>query len=508
MNKTAVSGTAAAAPAPPADGLPMPRRALALAAIVVGLMLAVLDGTIANVALPSIARDLNAPASASIWIVNGYQLAIVVALLPLASLGEIIGYRRVYLGGIALFTLASVGCVLSRDLTALTVSRIIQGFGAAGLMSVNAAVLRYTVPARRFGAAIGGVSLVVAVAATFGPVLAGLILGFLSWPWLFAINIPLGLATLALGFPSLPDSDRAAHRFDGLSAVLSAVALGGAITTIDSFGHRLAWAVVVPQIAVFVTALVWLVRRERRSPRPMLPLDLLRIPVFSLSVSTSVAAFTAQLLAFVSLPFLYQVQMGFSPEKVGLLMMPWPLAIALVAPLSGWLSDRVSPAILGGVGLLCLGAGLGGLAVLPGHAQPVQIIWRMALCGVGFGLFQAPNNKVMIGTAPKARSGAASGVQSTARLTGQSLGAALVALMMARFGLAGAGYALYMAAAFALVAMGLSLARLWAPRPPGGEGGGEDGSEGGGRSEPAGRERAQPAGAGGTPRMSAAYFNK
>jgi DHA2 family multidrug resistance protein-like MFS transporter len=186
------------------DGLPKPRIYWAWATLMVGLTLAVIDGTIANVALPTIAADFSAGPAASIWIVNGYQLAIVITLLPFAALGEIYSYRRVYLLGVSLFTLASIACVFARSLEALTIARIIQGFGAAGLMSVNAALLRYTVPQAKLGTAIGLNALFVALSSTIGPTLAGIILHSLTWPWLFVINIPLGVLAVVMGMKILP----------------------------------------------------------------------------------------------------------------------------------------------------------------------------------------------------------------------------------------------------------------------------------------------------------------
>ncbi|WP_127901788.1 MFS transporter [Solirhodobacter olei] len=443
-----------------ADGLPMPRRALAWATIIVGLTLAVLDGTIANVALPTIAQEFNAPASTSIWIVNGYQLAIVMVLLPLSSLGEKFGYRRVYLTGIALFTLSSFFCMEATSLGMLTAARIVQGLGAAGLMAVNAAVLRYTVPQAKFGVAIGINGLVVASAATAGPVIAGVILSVASWRWLFALNIPLGLLTIALGWKNLPESDRTDHPFDWLSAICSAAAIGLLITTIDSLGHEIGLAELLPQALGMVLAGWALVHRSRRSARPMLPLDLISRPIFSLSIFASTAAFTAQMLAFVSLPFAFQTVAGYPPEMVGILMMPWPLVLAVTAPVAGWLADRHSPAILGGIGLVALCIGLTLLAMLPSHPVQWDIAWRMAVCGFGFGMFQAPNNRILIGSAPKARSGAANGMLGTARLTGQSIGAALVALLLGRMGMVGTDLALALGAGFAGVAALLSLTRL------------------------------------------------
>ena len=446
--------------APLADGLQTPRRYWAWAAIILAIGLSVLDGSIANVALPTIAAEFQASPSVSIWIVNGYQLAIVVALLPMSALGEIYGYRRIYLAGIAIFAVASAACMLAGSLAELTAARVVQGLGAAGMMSVNTALLRYTVPSRSFGMAIGVNAIAVASAATAGPTIAGFILTWASWPWLFAFNLPLGVVAIAMGWFSLPESDRSARPFDWKSAVLSALTVGLFITFIDSIGHRLPLPLIAGQGAALVVFGTLLARRELGMADPMLPLDLLGLPIFSLSIATSIASFVAQMLAFVSLPFTLQTIMGYSPRDVGLLMMPWPLAIAVVAPIAGFLSDRHSPALLGGAGLALLAAGLTLLALLPADASVADIVWRMVLCGAGFGLFQTPNNRTMIGAAPKRRSGAASGMLSTARLTGQTTGAALVAMLLAHLGIAGATWALGLGACFAAFAALLSLSRI------------------------------------------------
>ena len=444
-----------------ADGLPMPQRYWAILTIALGIIMAVVDGAIANVALPTIAGDLNASPAFSIWIVNGYQLAITISLLPLSSLGEIIGFRRVYLAGLLLFTLASLFCSLAHTLTLLTLARILQGFGAAGIMSVNAALVRFTYPRDQLGRGIGINAVVVAVSAAVGPTIAAGILAVASWPYLFAVNVPIGIAALALGSRYLPHTQPAAHAFDWQSAGLSAVAFGVGIAAIDSLGHGEPIATCLLECAVAVAAGATLLYRETHmSTPPLLPVDLLRIPVFALSIATSIASFCSQMLAFVALPFYLQSRFGYSAVQMGLLITPWPLAVAIAAPIAGRLVERYPAGLLGGIGLGVFALGLLTLAMLGERPTPSDVIWRMALAGFGFGLFQTPNNRTMIAAAPRERSGGASGMLGTARLLGQTMGAALVALLLGRYPVEGTQLSLFTGVGFALLGASLSLLRL------------------------------------------------
>src|SRR6202166_2253019 len=244
-----------------ADGLPQPHRNWAILTIALGIVMSVMDGAIANVALPTIAKDLNASPAFSIWIVNGYQLAITISLLPLASLGEIIGYRRVYLAGLLLFTLASLFCALAHTLLLLTLARIVQGFGAAGIMAVNMALVRYIYPRDLLGRGIGINAMVVAVSAAIGPTVAAAILAVGTWPYLFAVNIPFGIAALAIGWRYLPHTLPAGHDFDWQSAGLSAVTFGLGIAAIDSVGHGENLSICVLEFGVAAVAGFLLVLR-------------------------------------------------------------------------------------------------------------------------------------------------------------------------------------------------------------------------------------------------------
>jgi MFS transporter, DHA2 family, multidrug resistance protein len=444
----------------PSDGIPVPLRYWAIATIALGITMAVMDSAIANVALPTIARDLHTNSAFSIWIVNGYQLAITISLLPLSSLGDIIGYRRVYLAGLVLFTLASLGCALSDSLPTLALARVVQGFGAAGIMSVNTALIRTIYPHNMLGRGIGLNAVVVAVAAAAGPTIASGILSLAPWPWLFAVNVPIGVAAIALGLSALPKAARAPHSFDFAGAALSAATFGLLIGSIDAAGHGERAGLLIVELAATVVCGFLLVRRELTRSLPMLPVDLLRIPIFSLSVGTSICSFAAQMLALVALPFLLQNDFGYSAVQIGLLITPWPIAIGVVAPIAGRLADRYPAGILGGLGLVVFAAGLLSLAFLPAHPGFLNVGWRMALAGAGFGLFQSPNNRAMISAAPRARSGGASGMLGTARLLGQTIGAALVAFLFGRVPHHATVVALVVASGFAILGAVVSALRL------------------------------------------------
>ena len=448
--------------------------------IILGIAVAVLDGTIVNLALPGIARELRADPAHAIWVVNAYQIATLGMLLPLASLGDLVGYRRVYLCGMALFSLASLGAIVADSLGTLIAARAIQGLGAAGIMSVNAALVRLIYPAAGLGRGMAINSMVVATASVAGPSVAAGILSVASWPWLFALNLPLGALVLALGYAALPQNrsaPAAGSRFSLIDVAFNVLMFSLIFIGADRLGVRgggagqgadpLAWVMLGAGIAVGVLYLL----RQRTLAVPLFPVDLMRIPVFALSMCASVSAFSAQMLSYIALPFLLLDHFGRSHLEAGLLITAWPLAIVVVAPIAGRLIGRVPASVLGGVGMLLMAAGLAFLAALPAAPSNVDIVWRMALCGFGFGLFQSPNNHTIVTTAPSHRSGAASGMLGTARLTGQTLGAVILAAIFSLWGPHGARgltIALALAAACALLAAVFSTLRQRAAGPAAG----------------------------------------
>lgn len=441
------------------DGLPVPRRYLSAAAIWLALAMAVLDGAIANVALPTIARELAASPAMSVWIINGYQLTITVLLLPLAALGDRIGYKCIYVPGLALFTLGSVGCALSDTLTLLIAARVFQGVGAACIMSMNTALVRATYPAKMLGQGIGYNALVLSLSAAAGPTIAALILGLATWPWLFLINLPIGIAAWIVARKALPDPHGHGQPFDWLSALLSAAMMGLTVFGAEWFAREAAPLGLAIGVAGLTCGgiLVW---REWGDPRPLFPVDLLKIPLFGMSIATSTVSFAAQMLAYVTMPFLLQSVLGRSVFETGLLMTPWPLALGIAAPFAGKLADRYPAGLLGGIGLSIFSFGLFELSRLGASPGTVDIAWRMAFCGLGFGLFQSPNNRTIVSCAPRHRSGAAGGMLATARLLGQTVGAVSVAAAFHIAGVTVGPRLLATAAIAAAVAAALSLLRL------------------------------------------------
>lgn len=400
-----------------------------------GLALSVLSTSIANVALPAMGRDLGVDAATSIWIVTAYQIAVTVALLPLSSLGDILGYTRVYRTGIAVFLLASLACALADSLQTLVIARVFQGLGAAGIMSVNAALVRFTYPRAQLGRGMGLNTLIVAGSSASGPTIAAAILAVAPWPWLFAFNLPIGLAALILSIWTLPRVRVPQYPFDWPSALLSGLTFGLLIYGVDGLGQGRRLPLMLGVLAAALVFGVLFVRRQKALATPMLPIDLFRRPVFALSVLSSTLAFTAQGCGIVALPFYLYDVLGRSQVETGLLMTPWPAGLALTAPIAGYLADRHPAGLLGTIGLTCMCGGLVLLAVLPADPASWNIAWRTALCGIGFALFQTPNNRLMVSNIPRERSGSAGGIMSTARLMGQTFGAAIVAMV---FGLVAA----------------------------------------------------------------------
>lgn len=447
-----------------ADGLEAGAWRWPAFSILLGSFLCNLDASITNVALPAIAAGLGVKAAHAVWIVNAFQLALAVAVLPLASLGEKLGYKHMFVTGLAVFTFASLLSALAPGLSLLLAARILQGLGAASVATTVPALLRSVFPTRLVGTGIGYLALTVAVAAALGPTVAAGILSLTNWRWLFAVNVPIGMCGIVLAARILPRSERAERPFDKTGTLLNGATLGLLIIGLGSLGDHDRIGAAVTAVGAGVACAALLVAHQRRrmaqQVAPLLPIDLLRIPLLRLSAVTSICSYIARTVAMLALPFLLATEMGRSASRTGLLMAPWSLVIVFIAPLSGSLSDRFDADRVGAAGLALFSIGLAILALLPRHATDLAILWRVTLCGVGFGLFQTPNNRIMIISAPRERSGAASGLMTMARMIGMTVGAALATIMLDLYGTGGAAGALVIATIAAMLGVVVALLRM------------------------------------------------
>jgi len=371
---------------PPAVG---PARSpwVAFSALSAGTFMATVDGSIVNVALPTMRVELQTTIGGAEWIVTAYLLCISATLLLAGRLGDRVGHRRVFTGGLLLFTLGSALCGAAPGLGALVAARAVQALGAAAMLSIGPAMITATFPPERRGQALGAVTTVVAVGLTAGPPLGGFLIQHLSWRWVFYVNLPVGIA--------------------------------GAV-----------WASrVLPETAA-----------ARGRPAPVLDLALFRSRNFTVGILAGLLSYAALFTATLMNPFYLAQQRGLAPQELGAMMMIVPLALSVASPVGGWLADRYPSRAVGPAGMALVGAGLAGLALLPAEASLLAFGLRQAALGLGMGLFQPPNNSAAMGSLPRERLGAGSGLLATARNLGMAGGIALAgALFHARAGSAVAG---------------------------------------------------------------------
>ncbi|MEO6959703.1 MAG: MFS transporter [Burkholderiaceae bacterium] len=447
-------------PATLADGLEGSERHWAVVTLMAALAVTVLDSSVANVALPTIARDLAINPSAVVWVVIAYSLTIVVFLLPFSAVAERIGFRRMFALGITVFMLASLGCALSTSLASLISARVIQGLGASMLMCLFGGLVRNIYSSRDLGFGISLNAMMVGLMSVLGPSIGAFILGIATWPWIFAINVPVCLLVY-FGIRFLPDVPRSKARFDWIACALSMVFFGLSVIGLDALAReplRAALCLVAAGVAGIV-----LVRRSRDQTAPLVPIDLLRIKPVAFAVGASAFSFAAQMSAFVALPFYFLKVMGHSYFEVGILLGSWSAGVMLMAPLAAYMSNRYPVAILCAIGAFGMICGLSWVIVLPLGANMLWIMVAMLMGGVGFGFFQTPNNRAMLGGAPRIRSGAAGGLQATTRVFGQSFGTALVAIAFSFSATHGALLGVLVAILCALTALTINIVRHFNP---------------------------------------------
>ena len=432
------------------------RKYIAVIALQIVLVMTVLDVTLVNVALPVLADKFSVSNSATVWIVTIYQLVITMLLLPVSSIGDLHSYKRTFLVGVVIFTLSSALCAAAQGYTMLVIARAIQGIGAACVMGVNIALVRLIYPREILGRGMALNAMCIAIATAAGPTIAGAILSITSWHWLFLINVPLGIAAFCIGWKLLPQNPVVDHkpRFDWISAVENMIVFGLIFYALGNFSRKCDLTLSAIMLAIGLTVGFFYVRRQFSHSQPLLPVDLFRNSMYTMSIATSVCSFIAQNVAMIALPFLYLNSYHFSAITTGLLMTPWPLATMIMSPSAARYVERHNPGATAALGMLVFIAGVLLLLFTSSHPAEWDIAWRMAVCGIGFGMFQTPNNIVMVMATPIHRTGGAGGLQSTARLVGQTLGATLVSTLFALCSneMSALRLCLYMSVGFALCA--------------------------------------------------------
>jgi EmrB/QacA subfamily drug resistance transporter len=411
----------------------MERKWLILTSVSLGSLMATLDGSIVNIALPAIQTDFRVDLTTVEWVVVAYLLVIGSLLLPFGRLGEVLTFKRVYLVGFAVFTLASICCGASPNVSALVGFRVVQGLGAAMLMAMGPAIVARTFPAAERGRALGLNGISVAIGLSLGPALGGILTQVATWRAIFLINAPIGLLAIIWAARVLPaETQGKGQSFDVRGAALSGVALFALLLALSD-GQEWGWTspAIVGLLIAFVVLGGAFLMAERRSVQPMIDLALFRIRPFTAGLASVVAAFAGLFTATFLLPFLLEQGRGFSPIEAGLLLTPVPITMALVAPFSGAASDRFGPRIPSSAGMAIMVLGLLSLTQLPVDFALPDLIWRLVLLGVGQGMFMSPNSSAVLGSVPRPRVGTASGTLAQMRVNGQALGIALSGAIVA-----------------------------------------------------------------------------
>lgn len=442
------------------DGLPARQRLWAMLAILMGIYTAVMDTVVVTVVLPVLAEEFRVDASTIVWVTLLHQLITTVSLFPLGALGDRIGYRVVFCAGAALLAVASLVAGSAESFAMLLVARALQALGSSAMMSSYLALVRFAYPKARLGRAIGVSTLTVALASAGGPTVAATIISVASWQWLFLLNVPIGIAVVALGLATLPTAGRSERPFDLVGSALNAVAVGAVVLAIHSFGRSAPLPMLTAEAAVAGLSILVFVRHQLGQAHPIFPVDLMRIPVIGMSTIAAALVYVVQGICYVVLPFRLHDEFGVSMGMLGLIMALWPLGVAAVAPVAGRFAERQPPGTIGSAGLVCLLVGLTLVWMLPADFAFADALWRMFVCGIGFGLFQASNSVAIITNAPPQRSGGAAATQGAARLTGQTMGAATASALFGISPSAATSLGLQVACLFAAAALVASAMRI------------------------------------------------
>jgi EmrB/QacA subfamily drug resistance transporter len=409
------------------------RKWLVMIAVGSGMFLSTIDGSIVNLALPTLSRTFDSSFAVVQWVVLAYLLTISTLLLSVGRLGDMIGKKPIYVTGFIVFTIGSMLCGIAPTVYWLIAFRVIQGIGAVMIVALGLAILTEAFPASERGRALGIGGSIVSIGIVVGPVLGGLIIGSFSWRWIFYVNVPVGIAGTLLALRYVPGTRPGGkQRFDYWGAITLFISLFSLLTAL-TWGQDLGFADrrILLLLANGILFAVLFVVVERRAEQPMIDLRLFRNNQFSVGLATGFISFVAIAGTTLLLPFYLENVLGYEPRQVGILLAIVPLSMGITAPIAGSLSDRFGTRVMTVIGLSILVVGYYLLSTLNADTSAVAYVLRFLPIGVGMGIFMSPNNSAIMGSAPPGQLGIVSGTLAATRTVGQTTGVALLGALWA-----------------------------------------------------------------------------
>lgn len=375
----------------------------------IGIFMATLDGSIVNIALPTLTRLFDTDIPTVSWVILSYLLTITTFLLTLGRLSDMYGRKKVFAGGLLVFSFGSALCSLSTSVGQLIAFRVVQGFGAAMIMATSTAIVTYAFPHTERGKAMGIIGTVVSIGSMAGPALGGFLIDLIGWQSIFYINVPIGIFAAAYSWKVLESEEvHKGQKFDITGAFFMFISVTSLMLAITQ-GQGMGWnsPLIIGLFSVFAITLMIFLYIENKAIQPMVELHLFRNRPFSASNTSSFLSFVAMFAIILLMPYYLEEILNYSTIHVGMTLIAIPLVMAVVAPVSGWLSDKTNSFTLSSLGMVVTCIALYMLGILDQNSTQLDIVIGLGLVRLGMGLFQSPNSSIVMGSVPVNRLGIA-----------------------------------------------------------------------------------------------------
>lgn len=407
-------------------------RWIMLIIILLATYMATLDSSILNVALPKISTSLHVTTSEVEWVVTSFLITVTATILIFGRLGDIIGKTKVFKFGIIVFTLGSLICGLTNSFLILVLARVIQAIGAASAMANSQGIVTQIFLANERGRALGLVGAFIALGSMTGPPLGGLIVSVIGWKYIFLINVPIGIIVFLMALKIFPNIDKTKNeKIDRKGALLFVIAMSAFFVSIEQ-GQNTGYdnPLIILGLIVSIIAFISFLIVEKKSDVPLLHLSIFKNSLFSTSIICALISFIVLSASNIILPFYFEDAKQISPAITGFYMIVSPIVLAVVAPFSGYLSDKIGSEILTLIGLILISLGLGLTGTLNENSPIIMIMLFIVIIAVGEGMFQSPNNSLVMSSVPKTKLGIAGSVNALIRTVGMVLGTSIATLLL------------------------------------------------------------------------------